>query len=141
MNQKTLGMIKPDAVKANVVGEIIKMIEDKGIKIKAMKMTKMTKKVAKEFYNVHADKPFYDSLVDFMISGPVIPMILEGENVIENYRKLMGATDFNKADDGTIRKRFGTAIEKNAVHGSDSKENAAIETAFFFSKEDQINNF
>lgn len=141
MKQLTLGMIKPDAIEQNVIGEIIKMIEDKNIKIKAIKMTRMTKEVAEEFYRVHDDKPFFDSLVEFMISGPVIPMILEGENVIENYRKLMGATDFKNADEGTIRKRFGTAIEKNAVHGSDSPENAVNEIAFFFSKEEQINNF
>lgn len=137
--EKTLGMIKPDAVEANVVGEIIKMIEANDIKVKNIKMTQLTKKSAQAFYDVHQDKPFFDSLVDFMISGPVIPMILEGENVIAKYRELMGATDFKNAKEGTIRKKFATAIEKNAVHGSDSLENAKREINFFFSTEEQVN--
>ena len=138
MIQQTLGMIKPDAINKNIIGEIIKMIEEKEIKIKAIKMTKMTKKTAESFYSIHKGKPFFESLVDFMISGSVIPMILEGEDVIARYRELMGATDFKKADKNTIRHRFGTTIEKNAVHGSDSIENAEIEINFFFSKEEQI---
>ncbi|MGM0418311.1 MAG: nucleoside-diphosphate kinase [Thermodesulfobacteriota bacterium] len=136
--KKTLAMIKPDAIEMNATGEIIKMIEEKNFKIKAMKMTRLSKKTAEEFYSIHKDKPFFESLVEFMISGPVIALILEGENVIINYRNLMGATDFKKADQGTIRKKFGTAIEKNAVHGSDSEENAQKEIAFFFSVQEQL---
>lgn len=138
MKQFTLGIIKPDAVKQNVIGEIIKMIEESGIKVKALKLTKLTRETASEFYLVHRDRTFFDSLVEFMISGPIVPMVLEGENVIEKYRKLMGATDHTKADKGTIREKFGTAMEKNAVHGSDSPENAEIEIGFFFTKEELI---
>ena len=136
--EKTLAMIKPDAIEMNATGEIIKMIEEKNFKIKAMKMTRLTKKTAGEFYSIHKDKPFFESLVKFMISGPVIAMILEGEDVIKKYRELMGATDFKKAEQGTIRKKFGTAIEKNAVHGSDSEENAKKEIAFYFSVQEQL---
>ncbi len=138
MKERTLGMIKPDVIMQNVSGEIIKMIEENGITIKNLKKTRMTKKTAEAFYEIHKDKSFFDSLVEFMISGPVIPMILEGENVIKNYRKLMGATDYRKAEENTIRKKFGTAMEKNAVHGSDSPENADKEISFFFSKEEQL---
>lgn len=139
MKELTLGIIKPDAVSKNKIGEIIKMIEDSGLKIKAMKVTRLTKKTAQEFYSVHKERPFFDSLVDFMIQGPVVPMILEGENAIANYRKLMGATDFTQAEEGTIRKKYATSIESNAVHGSDSPENAEIEMRFFFSGEEAIN--
>lgn len=141
MSEKTLGMIKPDAVAKNAVGEIISMIEKQNIKIKALKMTRLTKKSAEEFYMVHKGKPFFDQLVEFMTSGPVIPMILEGENVILNYRELMGATDYTKAKEGTIRKKFGTAMEKNAVHGSDSLENAHKEISFFFSTHEELGIF
>lgn len=139
MKELTLGIIKPDAVSKNKIGEIIKMIEDSGLKIKAMKVTRLTKKTAQEFYSVHKERPFFDSLVDFMIQGPVVPMILEGENAIAEYRKLMGATDFTQAEEGTIRKKYATSIESNAVHGSDSSENAEIEMRFFFSGEEAIN--
>ena len=139
MKELTLGIIKPDAVSKNKIGEIIKMIEDSGLKIKAMKVTRLTKKTAQEFYSVHKERPFFDSLVDFKIQDPVVPMILEGENAIAEYRKLMGATDFTKAEEGTIRKKYATSIESNAVHGSDSSENAEIEMRFFFSGEEAIN--
>ncbi|MDY0362458.1 MAG: nucleoside-diphosphate kinase [Desulforegulaceae bacterium] len=138
MTEKTLGMIKPDAVEKNAIGEIISMIENKNIKIKAVKMTRLTKKSAEEFYFVHKGRPFFNDLVKFMISGPVIPMILEGENVIIEYRNLMGSTNFTKAEEGTIRKKFGSAMEKNAVHGSDSPENAQKEISFFFSAHEEL---
>lgn len=141
MTQKTLGMIKPDAVEKNAIGEIIAMIENKNIKIRAIKMTRLTKKSAEEFYSVHKGKPFFNDLVDFMTSGPVVPMILEGENVITEYRKLMGSTDFTRAEEGTIRKKFGSAMEKNAVHGSDSPENAKNEISFFFSAHEELGIF
>ncbi len=130
--QRTLGIIKPDAVKKNVIGKIIAMIEENGIKIRAMKMVKLNEEQAKGFYYVHKDKPFFNDLIKFMTSGPVVLMLLEGENVIERWRKLMGVTDPAKADEGTIRKLFGTDIEKNAVHGSDAVETAEFETKYFF---------
>ena len=130
--QRTLGIIKPDAVKKNVIGKIIVMIEENGIKIRAMKMVKLNEDQAKGFYYVHKDKPFFNDLIKFMTSGPVVLMLLEGENVIERWRKLMGVTDPAKADEGTIRKLFGTDIEKNAVHGSDAVETAEFETKYFF---------
>ncbi|MDY0132698.1 MAG: nucleoside-diphosphate kinase [Desulforegulaceae bacterium] len=141
MAEKTLGMIKPDAVEKNAIGKIISMIEDESIKIKAIKMTRLTKKSAEEFYSVHKEKPFFSQLVEFMTSGPVVPMILEGENVIQKYRELMGETDFTKAKKGTIRKNFGSAMEKNAVHGSDSPENAKKEISFFFSTQEELGIF
>ncbi|RLB09086.1 MAG: nucleoside-diphosphate kinase [Deltaproteobacteria bacterium] len=132
--QQTLAIIKPDAVSKNLIGKIIERIEAEGIKIVAMKMIKMTKEQAKGFYYVHKEKPFYKSLTDFMSSGPCVVMVLEGENVIERYRKLMGATDPSKAEPGTIRKEFATDVEKNAVHGSDSPESAEFEIKYFFSQ-------
>ncbi len=134
MLQQTLAIIKPDAVSKNLIGKIIERIEAEGIKIVAMKMIKMTKEQAKGFYYVHKEKPFYESLTDFMSSGPCVVMVLEGENVIERYRKLMGATDPSKAEPGTIRKEFATDVEKNAVHGSDSPESAEFEIKYFFSQ-------
>jgi len=134
MLQQTLAIIKPDAVSKNLIGKIIERIEAEGIKIVAMKMIKMTKEQAKGFYYVHKEKPFYKSLTDFMSSGPCVVMVLEGENVIERYRKLMGATDPSKAEPGTIRKEFATDVEKNAVHGSDSPESAEFEIKYFFSQ-------
>ncbi len=130
--QRTLGIIKPDAVGKNVIGKIISIIEENGIKIKALKMVKLTEEQAKGFYYVHKDKPFFDDLIKFMTSGPAVLMLLEGENVIEKWRKIMGVTDPSKADEGTIRKLYGTDIEKNAVHGSDAPETAEYETKYFF---------
>lgn len=131
--EQTLAIIKPDAVAINAKGEIIKRIEMKGFKIKAMKMLRLSREMAEEFYDVHRGKPFYDELNSFMISGPIIAMVLEKENAIKDWRELMGATDFRKADAGTIRRDFGSAMEKNAVHGSDASETAAKEISFFFS--------
>ena len=132
MLQRTLSIIKPDAVKKNVIGKIIAILEENNIKIVAMKMITMNRKQAEGFYYVHKEKPFFNSLIDFMTSGPVVVMILEGDNVIEKYRQLMGATNPEKADKGTIRKLFATDIEKNAVHGSDAVETAEFETKYFF---------
>ncbi len=134
--ERTLSIIKPDAVNKNLIGEILKRFESKGLKIVAMKMVSLSKDDAKRFYEVHREKPFYDSLTDFMSSGPCVPLILEGKNAIEKTRKIMGATDPAKADAGTIRKDFAESIERNAVHGSDAPETAAVETAFFFPKLD-----
>ncbi|RJP86253.1 MAG: nucleoside-diphosphate kinase [Desulfobacteraceae bacterium] len=130
--ERTLSIIKPDGVSRGLIGEVIKRFEANGIKIIAMKMVHLTLKDAQAFYAVHKERPFFNSLTDFMISGPIVPMILEGENVIEKNRTLMGATNFKEAAEGTIRRDFATDIEKNIVHGSDSPETAAAEMAFFF---------
>ena len=138
MIEKTLSIIKPDAIKDKVAGKIITQIEDAGFNIISMKKVLLSKNQAKEFYIVHKERPFYDELVDFMVSGPVIVQVLEKENAIEDYRKLMGATNPAEAEEGTIRKIFGKSIDSNAVHGSDSPENALIEVNFFFSTDELI---
>jgi len=132
--EQTLSIIKPDAVGKDAIGTILSRFESNGLRVKAMKMGQMTREQAKAFYAVHADKPFYDDLVDFMISGPVVVSILEGENAIARNRELMGATNPKEAEAGTIRADFATTIDANAVHGSDSPETAATETAFFFNQ-------
>jgi len=131
--ERTLSIIKPDGVSRGLIGEVIKRFEKEGIKIVAMKMLHMSKKEAEGFYEVHKDKPFFDSLTTFMSSGPIVVMVLEGENVIQKNRDLMGATNYKEAAPGTIRADFATDIEKNVVHGSDSPENAQKEIAYFFS--------
>ena len=132
MYEKTLSIIKPDGVERNLVGEVIKRLEEAGLTISAIKMIKMTKEQAKGFYQVHEGKPFYESVTDFMSSGPSVVMVLEGEDAIKSYRKLMGATNFQEAEEGTIRRAFATDIEKNMVHGSDSGETATFEISYFF---------
>jgi len=131
---KTFTMIKPDAFGAGNAGAITKMIEEAGFSIKAMKLTKLSAERAGEFYEVHKERPFYNDLCTYMSSGAIIPMILEKNNAVADFRTLIGATNPAEAADGTIRKLFATSIEANAVHGSDSDENAAIEGAFFFSQ-------
>ncbi len=130
--ERTLSIIKPDAVSKDIIGEVIKRLENNNMKIVAMKMIKMTKSQAEGFYAVHQGKPFFSSLTDFMTSGPVVVMILEGEDIIARYRELMGATNFKDAAEGTIRRDFATDIEKNVVHGSDAVETAAFEMGYFF---------
>jgi len=130
--ERTLSIIKPDGVGRKLIGEVIKRLEDNDLNIVAMKMLYMNKFQAQGFYAVHRGKPFYESLTDFMSSGPIVVMVLEGENAIERYRELMGATNYKEAAEGTIRKAFATDIEKNVVHGSDSPESAAVEIAYFF---------
>lgn len=130
--ERTLSIIKPDGVEKNVIGEVIKRFETNGIKIAAMKMIHLSKSQAQGFYAVHKERPFFDSLTDFMTSGPIVVMVLEGENVIAKNRKLMGATNFKEAEEGTIRKEYATDIEKNVVHGSDAPETAAFEIGYFF---------
>ncbi|MFP4194720.1 MAG: nucleoside-diphosphate kinase [Desulfobacterales bacterium] len=132
--EKTLSLIKPDGVGRGLMGEVIKRFEDNGIRIAAMKMLKMSRQQAEGFYAVHKDKPFFESLTGFMSSGPIVAMVLEGEGVIEKNRKLMGATNFKEAEEGTIRREFATDIEKNIVHGSDSPETAEFEINYFFNK-------
>ncbi len=131
-NQKTLSIIKPDAVKAGHVDSINLMIENSGLKILEKKEIKLSKEEAQQFYAVHSDKPFYNELCEFMTSGPIIVQMIEGENAIELYRKVMGATNPAEADENTIRKKFATSIQENAVHGSDSEDNALKELNFFF---------
>jgi nucleoside-diphosphate kinase len=134
MKERTLSIIKPDAVSKNLIGEVIKRIESEDIRIVAMKMILMSKEQAQGFYAVHEGKPFFDGVTDFMSSGPCVVMVLEGDNVISRYRTLMGATDYKDAAEGTIRRDFATDIEKNVVHGSDSPETASFEIRYFFSE-------
>lgn len=134
---RTFTMIKPDAVEARNTGAIIKMIEEAGFRIVAMKKTRLSYERAGDFYAVHRERPFYQDLCTYMSSGAIIPMILEKDNAVEDFRKLIGATDPKKAEPGTVRALFATSIEANAIHGSDSDENAGIESAFFFSTLEQ----
>jgi nucleoside-diphosphate kinase len=134
MNKRTLSIIKPDGVSRKLIGEVVKRLEGADLKIVAMKMIKMTKQQAMGFYRVHKDKPFYESVTDFMSSDPCVLMVLEGEEAIKRYRNLMGATDYKKAEAGTIRRDFATDIERNIVHGSDSPETASFEINYFFSE-------
>ena len=140
MNNRTLAIIKPDAVSKNYIGQIVKMINDGGFKILGMKMVCMSKKSAEGFYEIHKERPFFVELIEFMTSGPCVPIALEKENAVEDYRKLIGATNPAEAEEGTIRKLYAESLSKNAVHGSDSDENAAKEIAHFFSRDELLNN-
>jgi nucleoside-diphosphate kinase len=133
MSNKTFTMIKPDGVANNYIGPILAKINEAGFRIVAMKYTRLTPERAGEFYAVHKERPFYNDLVKYMSSGPIVAAILEKSNAVEDFRKIIGATDPAKAEKGTIRNLFAKSIEANAVHGSDSDENALIEGAFFFS--------
>ena len=137
-NNITFTMIKPDAVKNNYIGGILAMINEAGFKIKAMKYTQLTKTDAEGFYEVHKERPFFGELVNFMSSGPIVAAILEKDNAVADFRKLIGATNPAEADEGTIRKKYATSLGENAVHGSDSDENAAIEANFHFSMTDRF---
>lgn len=130
--ERTLSIIKPDAVAAQQIGSILEQIEQAGLRIVALRMLRLSRALAEGFYEVHRERPFFSSLVEFMTSGPVVVSVLEGDDAIQRYRKLMGATDPEQADEGTIRKRFATNIERNAVHGSDASETARQEVAYFF---------
>lgn len=129
---RTFTMIKPDAVRAGNIGNILQMINAAGFRIVAMKLTQMSKERAGQFYAVHKERPFYGELCDFMSSGPIVAAILEKDNAVEDFRTLIGATNPANAAEGTIRKRYATSVGENAVHGSDNDENAAIESAFHF---------
>jgi len=133
MMERTLSIIKPDGVSGNLIGTVVERLEKEGLKVIAMKMIRMSKSDAKGFYKVHEGKAFYESVTDFMSSGPCVVMVLEGEGAIERYRKIMGATNFKEAEEGTIRREFATDHEKNVVHGSDSEQNALFEIGYFFS--------
>ena len=132
--EKTLSIVKPDGVEKNVIGEVIRRFESKDIKVVGIKMVKLSKVQAEGFYAVHKERPFFGSLTDFMSSGPCVLMVLEGENVIPRARKIMGATNPEEADNGTIRKDFASDIEHNIVHGSDSPESADYEINYFFNQ-------
>ena len=134
MIQTTLSIIKPDGVRQNVIGSVLARIEDAGFRIVALRMIQLSKRQAEGFYAIHESRPFFDSLTNFMSSGPSVVMVLEKENAIEDLRKLMGATDPAKAEKGTLRKDFATSVEANVIHGSDSPESAAIEIPYFFTK-------
>ena len=134
----TFTIIKPRAVANGYAGPILNKISETGFKISAMKMLQLTRNEAETFYEVHKERPFYKDLVEFMISGPIVVGVLEKENAVEDYRTLIGATDPSKAEEGTIRKLYAESLQANAVHGSDSDENAAIEASFFFSTSDRF---
>lgn len=134
----TLSIIKPDAYAAGRIGAIIALLEKGGLKVRAARTLRLTGEQAREFYNVHSERPFFESLVEFMTSGTVMAMVLEGEDAIQRNRQIMGATDPAKADAGTIRAQFGTNVQNNAVHGSDAPDTARKEIAFFFSGSDLV---
>ncbi|GDX63900.1 MAG: nucleoside-diphosphate kinase [Ignavibacteria bacterium] len=140
MKQRTLAIIKPDAVRKNVIGEIIAQITQAGFKVLACKLTRLSAAQAGKFYEVHKERPFYGELCDFMSSGAIVPIALEKDNAVEDYRALIGSTDPAEAAEGTIRKRFAGSKAENAVHGSDSPENAALEIAFFFTESEIVAN-
>ena len=141
MKNRTLAIIKPDVVNDNYIGEIISLICKAGFKVKALKMVKLSEDAAKAFYEIHKEKPFYNDLVKYMTSGPCVPIALEKENAVEDYRKLIGATDPAQAEEDTVRKLYARSKQLNAVHGSDSDENAAKEIAFFFGSKELIENY
>ena len=137
---RTFSIIKPDATKRNITGSINKIIEDNNLTIIAQKRIKLSKQQAEGFYFIHKDKPFFNDLIEYMTSGPVIVQVLEGNNAVEQYRSIMGATNPANANEGTIRKEFALNIQENSVHGSDSEENAKNEIVYFFDEEEIINN-
>ena len=136
--ERTFSIIKPDATKRNITGSINKVIEESGIRIVAQKRIKLSISQAEQFYSVHSDKPFFNDLIEYMTSEPVIVQVLSGDNCVENYRKIMGATNPENAEDGTIRKLFALNVQENSVHGSDSIENAKIEINFFFNDKEIV---
>lgn len=141
MSNKTLAILKPDCVRKNLVGQVIKKINKAGFKVKAMKMVRLTNESAGGFYEIHKERPFFNDLLTYMTSGPVVPIALEKENAVEDFRKLIGATNPENAEEGTIRKMYAESIEQNIVHGSDSDENAAIEISHFFSRKELLENY
>ncbi|WP_445666517.1 nucleoside-diphosphate kinase [Fodinibius sp. AD559] len=138
--ERTLTILKPDCVRKNLIGEVTRRIQEAGFRIVAMKMTRLTQDTAGGFYAVHKERPFFDELVEFMSSGPCVPMILEKENAIEDFREFIGATDPSEAEEGTIRADFADSIGENIIHGSDSVENGKKEAAYFFSEAEVVAN-
>lgn len=143
MSNRTLAILKPDCVEKNLIGKVITHIQEAGFKVIGMKMVRLTKDSAGGFYEIHKERPFYNDLLTYMTSGPCVPIALEKENAVEDFRKLIGATDPSKAEEGTIRKMYADNIERNIVHGSDSDENAAKEISHFFTRKEllEINGF
>ncbi len=133
MIEQTLAIIKPDAVSRGLIGKILARVEEQGFRVRALRMVQLSKQTAQAFYQVHAERPFYESLTTYMSSGPVVPMLLERDNAIQSLRDLMGATNPQQAAPGTIRRDYGENIERNAIHGSDAAATASVEIAFFFS--------
>lgn len=138
--ERTLAILKPDCVRKDLVGEVLRRIQEAGFQIRAMKMVTLTKKEAEGFYAVHEGKPFFDELTDFMSSGPCVPVVLEKENAIADYRALIGATDPAEADEGTVRSDFADSVGENIAHGSDSAENGRLEAAYFFAEHEIVAN-
>ncbi|MGM0507066.1 MAG: nucleoside-diphosphate kinase [Bacteroidota bacterium] len=138
--ERTLTILKPDCVRKGLIGEVTKQIQEAGFRIVAMKLTRLTPDTAGGFYAVHRERPFYDELVEFMSSGPCVPMILEKENAVEDFRALIGATNPSEAEKGTIRAQFADSVGENIIHGSDSAENGKIESAYFFSESEVVAN-
>ena len=141
MSNRTLAIIKPDGVRKNLIGQIITKITEAGFKVKAIKMVKLTKESAGGFYEVHKERAFFNDLIEYMTSGPCVPIALEKENAVADFRKLIGATDPLQAEEGTIRKLYAANKAENVIHGSDSDENAAIEISHFFSRKELLENF
>ncbi|GJQ64564.1 MAG: nucleoside diphosphate kinase [Melioribacteraceae bacterium] len=141
MSNRTLAILKPDCVRKNLIGQVVAKINEAGFKVVAMKMTHLTNESASGFYEVHKERPFFGELVEFMTSGPCVPIVLEKENAVADFRKTIGATNPANAEEGTIRKMYADGIEQNIVHGSDSDENAKIEIAHFFSRKEILENY
>ena len=138
MIEQTLAIIKPDAVSRGLIGKILARLEEQGFRVRALRMVQLSKQTAQAFYQVHAERPFYESLTTYMSSGPVVPMLLERENAIQSLRELMGATNPEQAAPDTIRRDYGENIERNAIHGSDAAATASVEIAFFFSHFERV---
>ena len=138
MIEHTLAIIKPDAVSRGLVGKILARLEEQGFRVRALKLVRLSKQAAQEFYRVHAERPFYESLTTYMSSGPVVPLLLERDDAIQRLRDLMGATDPQQAATGTIRRDYGENIERNAIHGSDAASTAAVEIPFFFNQLERV---
>lgn len=141
MSNKTLAIIKPDGVRKNLIGQIVTKITEAGFKVKAIKMVRLTEESAGGFYEVHKERPFYKDLVEFMTSGPCVPIALEKDNAVADFRKLIGATDPAEAEEGTIRKLFAESKSFNVIHGSDSDENARLEISHFFTRKELLENY
>ncbi|VAX27630.1 Nucleoside diphosphate kinase [hydrothermal vent metagenome] len=141
MSNRTLAILKPDCVKKNLIGQVITKITEAGFKIKGIKMVRLTNASASGFYEIHKERPFFNDLLAYMTSGPCVPIALEKENAVEDFRKLIGATNPEQAEEGTIRKLYAENIEQNIIHGSDSDENAVKEIAHFFSKKELLENY
>lgn len=138
--QRTLAILKPDCVRKNLVGEVLRRIQEAGFTLRAMKLVRLTKQEAEGFYAVHEDKPFFDDLTDFMSSGPCVPVVLEKENAIQDFRELIGATNPEEAEEGTVRSDFADSIEQNIVHGSDAPDTSAFEVGYFFAEHEIVAN-